>query len=227
MTLLLFDIDGTLLTVNGTGRTVLGEALSALFGQNISTEGVGFSGRTDPDIFRSVLRKNGLPETEEVLSAALDAYAEAAPDALRSGAIRVLPGVPGLLDRLADRDDVQLGLVTGNIEPIAYHKLRVVGLDSYFPVGAFGSDHAERAALPPLAANRAAQHTRTSFPLSATIVVGDTTHDIQCAREAGARSVAVSTGGVSYEALQAEHPDVLLRSLDPPAHFLRAVLRDA
>jgi phosphoglycolate phosphatase-like HAD superfamily hydrolase len=224
MTLLLFDIDGTLVHVNGAGRSALTRALSTLLGSPISTDGISFSGRTDPDILRAVLAHNGHEPSEATLQAALDAYEAAARKAIQPRHVRPLPGTRSLLSALSDRSDVHLGLVTGNVEPIAYHKLNAVGLDAYFSVGAFGSDHAERASLPPLALRRARQATGHAFSPEQTIVIGDTPRDVQCAQAAGVRSVAVCTGGADREALSSSAPDVLLTDLTDPAQFYDRVL---
>lgn len=224
MTLLLFDIDGTLVRVNGAGRSALTQALSALLDRPISTDGISFSGRTDPDILRAVLSHNGHEPSEATLQAALDAYETAAQDAIQPRHVRALPGTRALLDALSRRDDVHLGLVTGNVESVAYHKLNAVGLDTYFSVGAFGSDHADRDALPPLAIRRASQITSHAFSRSRTVVIGDTPRDVQCARAAGVRSIAVCTGGADRDALTNSTPDVLLTDLTDPTQFYDRVL---
>lgn len=227
MTLLLFDIDGTLVTVDDTGRAALTQALSDELGRPITTEGITFSGRTDPDIFRSVLAHNGHEATTEALQAALDAYVAAAQEAIQPSHVRLLPGVGDLLSALADRDDVYLALVTGNVEPIAYHKLAAVGLADYFELGAFGSDHEDRAALPPLAVRRAERLLGRSFPAERVFVIGDTDRDVACARAAGVRSVAVCTGGASRSALVESRPDLLLDDLRDPDQFVTQVVRSA
>jgi phosphoglycolate phosphatase-like HAD superfamily hydrolase len=224
MVLLLFDIDGTLVTVNGAGRSALTDALSTLLDTPISTEGISFSGRTDPDILRSVLSHNGHEPSEETLESALNAYVTAAREAIQPQHVQLLPGVQTLLRSLARREDVHLALVTGNVEPIAYHKLDAVGLSEYFSLGAFGSDHADRDALPPLALRRARRNTGHPFARTRTIIIGDTDRDVQCAKAAGVRSVAVCTGGSDRDTLAASGPDVLLADLTDLPLFEKQVL---
>lgn len=225
MHLLLFDIDGTLVRVNGAGRTAVMQALSSITDRPISTDEVPFSGRTDPAIFEAVLETNGVAPTEATVDEAIDAYVAALKSALTPADVEVLPGVPSLLSELDDHPDVHLGLVTGNVEPIAYKKLSVHGLDGYFPVGAFGSDHADRNHLPELATRRAAHHTGHSFRSAEhAVVVGDTVHDIECARAAGARSVAVCTGRYERTELLRHDPDLLLDTLPAPDSFLQRIL---
>lgn len=225
MHLLLFDIDGTLVRVNDAGRTALTRAVSALTDRPISTENVSFSGRTDPDIFEAVLAENDLPTSDEAIQDALDAYVETMRRLLSPDHVRLMPGVRPLLARLDEQPDVHLGLVTGNLEPIAYQKLSLHGLAGYFPVGAFGSDHADRNRLPALAVQRAARHTgRALRPDEHATVIGDTAHDIQCAQIAGARAVAVCTGRYERGELSRHNPDLLFDTLPAPEAFLRHVL---
>ena len=225
MTLLLFDIDGTLVRVNGRGREAVNEALASLMEQPISVDGVTFSGRTDPAIVEAVLTHNGLSATDAVIEDVIATYVETMQNVLTPADVEVLPGVADLLAELHARPDVCLGLVTGNVEPIAYKKLSAHGLDQYFPVGAFGSDHAERNRLPELATQRAADHTGHAFqPTEHAVVVGDTAHDIECARAAGARAVAVCTGRYGRADLSQHDPDLLFDSLSEPSAFLRQTL---
>lgn len=224
MILLLFDIDGTLVTVNGAGRSAITDSLSSLLDTPISTEGISFSGRTDPDILRSVLSHNGHEPSADTVDSALEAYVTAAQEAIQPQHVQLLPGVRTLLHTLTRRDDVHLALVTGNVEPIAYHKLDAAGLAEYFSTGAFGSDHAERDALPPLALRRARHDTGHTFSRDRTIIIGDTDRDVQCAKAAGVRSMAVCTGGSNRNVLADCNPDVLLTDLTDPSHFQEQVL---
>ena len=225
MKLLLFDIDGTLVRVNGRGREAVTEALSSLTDQPISLDGVPFSGRTDPAIIEAVLTHNDLPATDAMVDEVIATYIETMQGALCPADVEVLPGVAPLLPRLHDHSDLHLGLVTGNVEPIAYEKLGAQGLADYFPVGAFGSDHAERNRLPALATRRATDHAGHSFrPDEHTIIVGDTPHDIECARAAGAHVVAVSTGNYGRDELSRHDPDLLLDTFPAPDAFLQRVL---
>ncbi|MFP4227358.1 MAG: HAD family hydrolase [Salinivenus sp.] len=224
MTLLLFDIDGTLVTVSGAGRAAVAQSLSDLLGFPISTDGISFSGRTDPDILRAVLSHNGHSPSDDTIQSALERYVAAAQEAIQPEHVRSLPGIHTLLDALSARPDIHLALVTGNVEPIAYHKLAAVGLDEYFSVGAFGSDHAERSALPPLALRRARRAMGKPFSRERTVVIGDTCRDVDCAKAAGVRSLAVCTGGSPREALDQSNPDGLLPDLTDVDRFLNHVL---
>lgn len=138
--------------------------------------------------------------------------------------VEVLPGVPDLIAGLHERDDVQLGLLTGNLEPLAYRKLDAAGLAGYFPFGAFGSDHADRYQLPPIAVERAQAFTGRRFEGSDVVIIGDTEHDIGCGRDIGAFSVAVCTGRFDRACLSAFGADILFDRLDDYDAFVHAVI---
>lgn len=224
MRLLLFDVDGTLLRANGGGKTAIEQAVSTVTGQTVSTDDVTFSGRTDPAIFRDVLLSNGLPVGEEVVDRVIRAYVDLARETIHPANVDRLPATDALLSLLAQRSDVFLGLVTGNVESIAYHKLQTVGFAQYFSVGAFGSDHVDRSKLPPLAADRAAETAARPFPLSHTIVLGDTSRDVNCARSTGAHAVAVCTGRPDRSDLASAAPDLLLDDFSNPAAIVKEIV---
>lgn len=224
MTLLLFDIDGTLLRVNGGVERAVAHAISSVTGREMRTDGVSYSGRTDLEIFQDVLHESGVPNPRPVLDEVITLYAETAQKTIESHHVTPLPGVLDLLSSLAARPDVFLGLVTGNVEAVAYHKLRRAGLADYFPTGAFGGDDADRTKLPPLALRRATQHTGHPFSTEQTVVIGDTRHDIHCAQASGTRSVAVCTGQFARADLAAHTPDLLFDNLADTRHFIDQVL---
>jgi phosphoglycolate phosphatase len=167
----------------------------------LEDEGVEVAGRTDGAIVRDLLAAAGVrgenfeARWAEVQAAAVEAFAELCPADL-SG--RVAPGVVDLLEALAPRDEFRLSLVTGNLEPVARLKLARAGIGEFFAPGqgGFGSDHASRAELPPMARARAG-----GWPRERTVVIGDTPRDIACARADGVRVVAVATGPFAVEAL--------------------------
>ncbi|PSQ95454.1 MAG: HAD family hydrolase [Bacteroidetes bacterium SW_9_63_38] len=213
MPLLLFDIDGTLVNVTGGVHSAVSHAIDTVTGRSVCTDGVTFAGRTDPAIFSDVLQASGVPDPPAVLNDVLHTYAECAQDTIEATDVDVLPGVRPLLSALSRRPDVRLGLVTGNIESVAHHKLRRAELGSHFSVGAFGSDHANRNELPPMAVRRASSQGRTSFSVRDTIVIGDTQHDIRCARASGTRVAAVCTGTYARDDLHVHTPDFLFETL--------------
>jgi phosphoglycolate phosphatase-like HAD superfamily hydrolase len=206
--LVLFDIDGTLLLSAGAGRRAILAALAERVSDLAAMEGIRFDGKTDPQIVMELLAAAGdpLPPDSRKVAAVLERYVahlelELAIHGHRS---RVMPGIPALLDALEAEGGVVLGLLTGNVVPGARLKLRAAGLDpDRFLVGAFGSDHAERAELPPIAARRAAVHFGRVPTGAEVVIIGDTPADVYCGSCIGARSVAVATGGFSVAELQA------------------------
>jgi phosphoglycolate phosphatase len=199
-TLLLFDIDGTLVWRASTEHALaLREALHTVHGLDPGFEhAISAAGRTDGEIARLLLLAAGVPartiddRTAAVREAAVGAYARLCPADLSD---RVLPGIPELLAGLRDRHDVRLSLVTGNLEPIARLKLRRAGVGEHFPPGqgGFGSDSEDRALLPEIARRRAGEDG-VPWPRERTIVIGDTPRDIACARADGVRVIGVATG---------------------------------
>ena len=227
MKLLLFDIDGTLLRVAESGRRILGEALATVIRRPINTAGVRFSGRTDLPIIREVLVKSGCSpdEADRLLPDATRAYRDLGLDLLQHpGSVRVLPGVVELLGALAVRDDVVLGLLTGNIREMAYAKLRAAQLEAFFPFGAFGSDHEERHRLPPIALRHAEVHAGRSFTGKEIVIIGDTEYDVMCGRDLGVFAVAVATGRFDRTYLSTYEPDLVLDDLKNLEGFVSSVV---
>jgi phosphoglycolate phosphatase len=199
MRLLLFDIDGTLLLrASREHALALYAAIVDVHGIEIPDGAVEKAGRTDLAIARSVLLLAGVDAAQidarqaEVREATCERYALTAPESLRQC---VAPGVPELLEALASRPDIRLSLLTGNLEPVARLKLRRAGIADYFAVGqgAYGSDSEDRTDLPIVARIRAGSPEQP-FPRAHTVIIGDTPHDIACARADGVGVIAVASG---------------------------------
>ena len=222
MKLILFDIDGTMLLTHGMGRESVVRSLSELTGRPITTDGVFFSGKTDPQIIREVMLANGLLDLvdDAFLDEAQEAYSDALTAAYDNDRVEELAGVRVLVEALAARDDVQLSLLTGNYERTAYLKVASIGLDHHFPFGAFGSDAEARHDLPLIGVQRAKAHTGRTFQGHDVIIIGDTEHDITCGRDLGVVSVAVATGNYSREDLAPHQPNLLLDNLQDPQPIL-------
>ncbi len=202
--LVLFDIDGTLLS--GATRAhsqALDRAIQEVHG--IDPGGrrskINPAGRTDGEIARLILLDLGLSARRidelaaEVREACCRIYAQICPLDLSE---HVVPGMPDLLEWLGGRDEVTLGLLTGNFEAVARLKLVRAGLGKWFrsAPGGFGSDSEDRAALPAIARRRAGHVARHD-----AIVIGDTPRDIACARADELRCLAVTTGQYGREEL--------------------------
>ncbi len=224
MKLLLFDIDGTLLVSRGSGRIAMQETVRRMTGKrDVTTEGVDFSGRTDPQIIRDVFLHNGFAsdEADARLPEALSVYTETFQEAFEPDMFDILPGVQTLIEALDKLPDVQLSVLTGNLEVTGYLKLRAIGLEDFFPFGAFGSDSANRYDLPRIALDRALQNTGTAYAGKNVFIIGDTRHDILCGRDLDVFTVAVSTGHYSSEDLSVHNPDVLLDDLSDTDYFVQ------
>jgi phosphoglycolate phosphatase len=221
--LILWDIDGTILHSGGAGMTALHAALQNVFGRSGSFAGIEFAGRTDPWIIRQIFSRFGIDESEENVASYVDGYITALPGILAVSGARVLPGVADILGRAAGHADVAHGLLTGNLRRGAQAKLGFHGLWEVFPIGAFADDSEVRNELGPHALRRARKHWGVDFPPERVWVVGDTPHDIRCARAFGACSLAVATGGSSGSDLAAHRPDAVLENLGDTAAFWQAV----
>jgi phosphoglycolate phosphatase-like HAD superfamily hydrolase len=213
--LVLFDIDGTLLSAGRVSRSALTQALAKTFGTTGDMAAYDFSGKTDPQIVLDLMRGAGLGESRvrEGLEECLGVYTKTLAEEISPENVEPKPGVADLLERLQGEPSVYLGLLTGNLEPCARLKLGPLSFNRFFPFGAFGSDHEDRYRLPRLAVERAFHQTGLRFEGKSIVVVGDSIHDVRCGRDLSVCSVAVTTGRTSAEVLARESPDVLLPDL--------------
>ncbi len=224
--LVLFDVDGTLLSSGRAARDSVLAALKGVYSWSGSLEGHDFSGKTDPQIVREIVCESvGSEPCEAELERALELYLEEFSRRLTPEAVRPKPGIPQLLERLSGEAGVTLGLLTGNLERGARMKLEPPGFNRYFPFGAFGSDSPDRYCLPAIAVERARAHTGWDFKGKAIVIVGDSVHDVACGRSLGARSIAVSTGPTPAERLAAEKPDALFSDFSDVEAAMEAILR--
>jgi phosphoglycolate phosphatase-like HAD superfamily hydrolase len=221
--LILWDIDGTILNSGGSGMKALNAALNTVFGVSGSFAGIDFAGRTDPYIIRQILSRFGIEHTPRNIASYIDGYIAALPVILAGSGSRILPGVSDILGHAAGHKGFVQGLLTGNLRRGAETKLGYHALWDYFPIGAFADDSEHRNELGPHALRRARGHWGIDFPAERVWIVGDTPHDIFCARAFGARVLAVATGNFSASELAAHNPDALLEHLGEPAAFWRAV----
>lgn len=229
--LLLFDIDGTLMH-GGPAKETFGEALIEVFGTAGPVSHWEFSGKTDPQIARELLREAGLPDSEidAGFSALWPRYLDGLADALVTDPMEVLPGIQPLLEALAEfvaSGTVALGLVTGNLQPAAGLKLSSAGLSWDPTVGGYGSDHEERDRLPGIAVDRAWANWQHRFTPEQVVVIGDTPRDVQCGRVHGAQTLAVATGRYSMSQLQGTGADWVLPDLSATETVVRLLTAEA
>lgn len=229
-TVVLFDIDGTILWTDGVGRRAVNRALEEVFGTQ-PPDGHEFDGKTDPQIVRELMSLAGVSaeRIEKGLPDAISRYVELLTTELGDAdhGDKVYPGVLALLDALEARDDVLLGLLTGNVRDGAMAKLAAVRIDAdRFRVGAFGSDHPARPELPAIARARAEQVTGREVPGARVVVIGDTPADMGCGRGIGARAIGVATGRYTTDALRACDAFAVFPDLSDTTAVVRAILGD-
>jgi phosphoglycolate phosphatase-like HAD superfamily hydrolase len=229
--LVLFDVDGTLVDTAGAGRAGLLRSFRRVFEvEDIAERAatVRLDGKTDPTIIAEMAEAAGIPKASvetryaDLHRAYLDALAEELrrDDPVRRG---VLPGVRRLLDELHPRRDVWLGLVTGNIEQGARAKLGTFGLNAFFPDGGFASDHPDRTEIARIAHERFCRRAALRFAPERVAVVGDTELDVACARANRFRAVGVASGRVDRARLAAAGADAVLSDLTDLDEVMRAL----
>lgn len=215
----LFDVDGTLILTGGAGGTALLNAFSREFGVEHPAT-VPFSGRTDRGIASNLFRSHGVDDSTPNWLRLRDEYLRRLPVLLPQRDGQVLPGIQRLLDQLAGRNDVAVGLLTGNAHDGARLKLEHFGLLHHFKFGGYGDDHRDRDDVAREALAAARDYLRTDIPPNRVWVIGDTPLDVQCARAIGARAAAVATGWHNRQQLAAACPDVVLDDFDQAELFL-------
>lgn len=224
--LILFDIDGTLITSGGAGEAALVRAMKSRFGIQEDFKEIVLAGATDALIARALLAKHGLESSAENISSLLDSYLHHLSECMPAYQGRVLPGLLSLLDALRAHPEAVLALLTGNLVRGAELKLRHYGVWDYFEFGAFADDHHDRNELGKFASSRAEERYGAPFPPERIFVIGDTPRDIACGRAIGAKTVAVATGGATRDELAAHHPDFLFDDFSDTKSVLEALLSD-
>ena len=226
--LVLFDIDGTLLSSHGAGRRAMEGALRSVFGTAGSPE-YRYDGKTDRQIVRELMRGEGHDDVtiDARMPAVLEAYLEGLHRQLDAPGANVtaLTGVFALLDALRSQMHCETGLLTGNLEPGAQRKLDAAGIAfDRFAVGAFGSDHEARDELPAIAQRRARERLGLDIAGASVVIVGDTPSDIRCGRPIGARAIAVATGHYAVADLARHDPAAVFQDLGDTGAVLRAII---
>ena len=217
MTIVLWDIDGTLIRSGGAGKLAMETALRSVFGLRDILDTVPYSGRTDVAIGRDLLAVHGLPASDDNQHLLREAYLRELPVALKSAGGTVLPGILALLERFHRREGIVQGLLTGNVRRGAKTKLEHFGLWDFFRLGGFGDGHSDRDDVARSAIAAVKQHVGSVNP-DEVWIIGDTPLDVKCARAVGAKAIAVATGWVSLEELKRCEPDYAFADLsDVPA----------
>ena len=229
-TLLLFDIDGTLMLSGGAGMRAMKRVGAELFGEDFQWDGVQTAGSLDPVIFAEVAALNKLDAAEAEHERFREAYLVALADELDRGrqGITVMPGVCDLLASLRRRadstGDVTLGLLTGNYGAAVTIKFDAIGFDlAWFTITAFGDDAPTRPDLTALAMRKYERHSGDPADPRRVILVGDTPRDIAAAHAHGCVAFAVATGPHSLEELRDAGADHLAEDLADPVPLIKLI----
>jgi phosphoglycolate phosphatase len=226
--LVLWDVDGTLIENGGVSKMAYARGFEALAGRP-SSEPVITDGQTDPAIFRSLLTRNGIPVTDELLRR----IPEVMPAALTSLVPQLrerghaMPGALEAITALAKEPGVIQSLLTGNIAPNGYTKVATFGFDAGgldFEVGGYGSDHEQRFELVSAARRKTFAKYGLDIPPSRVVLIGDTPRDIEAARLSGSYVIGVATGKFDAAALRAEGADRVFEDLRDVEAVVAAVL---
>lgn len=210
--LLLFDIDGTLIDSGEAGTRSLNLAFWELFSIGDAFRDIQMAGKTDIQIMKEGLLRHGI-SVDGNLPSIVESYLRNLRREIHNPWRHLKPGIKELLETLSEREDIHLGLLTGNLEEGARIKLEPFGLNRYFPSGAFGSDHEDRNSLLPIAIERFKLLTGKNFNPEDCIVIGDTPRDVYCSKPYGARCIAVATGPYKAETLKKAGADVVFEDM--------------
>ena len=216
--LVFFDIDATLITTGGVGVKAMIDAGRDLYGPSFTADGVPFAGRLDPLILVDLLRLNGQEASRSNLDQFRAVYGKRLPERLVPGVGRALPGVMDLLTSLERAEALTLGLLTGNFAETGTMKLTACGIDANrFTIRVWGDesphDPPARDHLPGIGLERYRHLCGHEVDPRHVVVIGDTPHDVACARAHGCRSIGVATGSFTIDALAASGADLVVPSL--------------
>ena len=206
--LILFDIDGTLINTAGAGVKAFGQAFASEFGVRDGSKNIQFAGRTDVSLVREIFTREQIESTPENFARFFEAYLVWLRQLIVQCQGRACPGVLEFQQALAALPAPPLsGLLTGNIRRGAEVKLRRYQLWDQFPFGGFADDHEDRDQIAAVAHRRGSEHLGRNLRGDEVLVIGDTPLDIRCARAIGAKVLAVATGNFTVAQLQEHRPD--------------------
>lgn len=223
--LVLFDIDGTLLRTEGVGVAAMLRAFTQLHGERgFNFEGVEIAGALDGLLFARMMAEHGLPADDAAHAEFQRIYGEELARAMTPERVRRMPGTVALVTALRE-SGAAVGLLTGNYEHTAHLKITVAGFErAHFPFGAFGADGPSRRHLTPVAIGRATTLLGRDFDPACVTIIGDTPHDIDCAKAHGCRAIGVGTGPYSPERLRESGSDLAVADLAETGRLLDFML---
>jgi phosphoglycolate phosphatase-like HAD superfamily hydrolase len=205
--LLLWDIDGTLVYMDRAGERSLLIAIRELYGRDLGEHlPVDLRGRTDTSICRDLLAFLDVPVTPGEQARLIAAYLDLLPTTMTMVKPHIKPGIVAALDAVHAHPEIHQALLTGNLREGARLKLSYLKLWHYFEFGAFADDSPIRDELGPFALARAKEKLGIDFPPERVWIIGDTPHDVACGKAIGAKTIAVATGAFSAEELAALNP---------------------
>ncbi len=221
--LVLFDVDRTLIGRSQCHHNAFSYSFKKVYDVDVDIRIINYGGMTDPAIAIEVLKKIGLkkdiicPKLPECMDTIVDYFQKN----VYKDTIPVLPGVRELLESLTN-NGILLGLITGNLEPVAWGKLKSIHIDHYFKLGGFGSDNINRTELVKIAVKK----SKNDFNFNGkTFVVGDTPRDIKAGFEADAITIAVATGTYSAEELKNYGADFVFENLKKKEEIFNAIMQ--
>lgn len=219
-TLLLWDIDGTLIDSGGAGERGLKLSLKREFGIDDDLSWLEYFGRTDVWIARHILEHHFGRASSTDIQRFLDGYLKGLCEEMPNPRAQLLPGIAEIVSHVARQPNLAQGLLTGNLQRGAQIKLGHFALWMPFPFGAFADDAEDRNELGPYALRRAAARHNHHFTPDNVFVIGDTPHDIACGKAIGARTIAVATGRFSLDQLRSHGPTAALQDCTDTTAFL-------
>ena len=213
--LVLFDIDGTLLRARGVGVQSMALAFKRLHDLEVDTAVLDTGGRLDPHLFSELHEQHDIPFQGDTVAAYQDAYVKEMLTAFEDRSwSKTMPGSIEMVKAVNEHPEHTSAVLTGNIEATSWLKLADAGFErDWFEFGVFGDEGETRRDLPVVARERHRKLTGELLDPSRIVVIGDTPHDVDCARHSGCRVIAVATGSASYETLREHQPDLLLKDL--------------
>jgi phosphoglycolate phosphatase len=211
----LFDLDGTLVTTGGAGMKALDQTFDELYGLKYVVSEINPSGKTDPAIFREIMKRflDRDPNNSEMARIADTYLGYLAEYCAEPNSVKTFPGVEQFLELLLTRSDIVFGLGTGNLEEGARTKLEPTGLNRFFSFGGFGSDAEDRAEMLRVGHRRGCKKAGHDVDPQHVYVIGDTELDVQAARKAGFKVIAVATGARTTAELAKSNPDFLIKDM--------------
>lgn len=221
--LVLFDIDGTLTNRVGDLKDSLWRypyAAKKLFNVDLNLtvdDYMSYNGWVDKAQFWDQLKGTGV--TRKIFLKKFPLYGKYAVEYFnkRNPAYKITEGSKKLLEVLFRQKDINLGVITGNAELLAWWKLEAAGLKKFFSFGLFGDEADSRSKLAELVFDKAKKHFRFNFEPRQIVMVGDTIYDIACARHIGAKIIFLVTGGKNSDLSQSDKPDLIVSSLGDSA----------